>query len=1178
MSAGRSFITYFKSDSSGFTKGVNEMQEKLKGLNTALKNNQNEQKNASKNITSAEKEIAKINKQIEKNGEATDSQKQRLEQLNQRIKDEKNRIDELKLAQGQLLRQIDETNSKIQEQKTALQNLEKSLDDTKKYATEVATEFTAMGAAAVAAVAALYKFTSDAALWADDLNTLSSVTGISTDELQKFAYASDLIDVSIETLSGSLTKLTKNMQTASENTKSTAAKTFEELGISIEDSAGKLRDRQEVFYEAIAALGKIADETERDIAAMNLFGKSATDLNPLIKGGAEDLKRLGDEAERAGLILDETALTQLNDINDKIDILKAKGNAIEKLAATQLTPTVDGLLDVANEFFDEVNEKIQNGELEKYAKEIGELIKNAATNLKNVIEWCWKYKNVIGAIIATMAVFKVAMSIANLINSLVIGFKALTVVTEEETIRMAALNTVMRANPVGLLISLVGSLAIGFTAVAVATKNAGNSFENTNKQTKDYLETIRDLKNEETDKVISAEAEVKTLKTLQVEYDNLRQKASLTKDEKSKLDKVAAELANTLGITVETLKTKDGLYKNLSDDIDIYIEKLKQQIKFESVRDELTEYYKIVTELETEISNVQNKINELNQKKLNELTKSELISKVSGNTMLSGLKDELAELQFQYVIITEKIENAENAFKNLGISESTVIEKSKTVTEKVKELSENTEKLNTALDEQKTKSQNLKSALSELSGVYDKLNQGQALDLDTILNLVEKYPEYASQLLLAADNADAQKQAIELLFNAKKQEYILTQQAAIDNIKASNDETAEIISDIKKQIEAYENLAKTKKSVSTGFILDDQLDSGFKDLFKPSWEIDDVEGKIRTSRLELEKLELQVQNNNRQIGDYQNKINAINNITIGNFKISNSGKSSGSSSGSNSGGKSDEKETVTLSGDGVTATGDTETKAYLTWIERMKALGKMSDSSEIYHLEKLKERTDNTAEEIYQIDLKLYQARKKLAEDNAKNLADIEKKNQDALQERLNLAKAAYDRLVNGKIESLQKEAQAAKDTADAEIAALDKVLAKRKQAKSDEERQKKIDFINAQLRYKQLDEFSRRELQRQKQDLLNEQAEIDFERNISAQQQAISARSDVTQNKTQQAINGLNSAKSQFADHIAYLSGNQTYDQRVANNTVNQNIQIVQNGLSTDQLYQRFLKETGLI
>ena len=175
-------------------------------------------------------------------------------------------------------------------------------------------------------------------------------------------------------------------------------------------------------------------------------------------------------------------------------------------------------------------------------------------------------------------------------------------------------------------------------------------------------------------------------------------------------------------------------------------------------------------------------------------------------------------------------------------------------------------------------------------------------------------------------------------------------------------------------------------------------------------------------------------------------------------------------------------------------------------------------------------------------------------------------------------AKAAYEKLINGRIELLQKEAQAAKDAADAEIAALDKVLQKRKQAKSDEERQKKIDFINAQLRYKQLDEFSRNELQRQKQDLLNEQADIDFERNISAKQQAISQNATLAQNKTQQAIDGLNSAKNQFADHIAYLSGNQSYDQRVANNTVNQNINIVQNSLTTDQLYRKFLKETGLI
>ena len=114
-------------------------------------------------------------------------------------------------------------------------------------------------------------------------------------------------------------------------------------------------------------------------------------------------------------------------------------------------------------------------------------------------------------------------------------------------------------------------------------------------------------------------------------------------------------------------------------------------------------------------------------------------------------------------------------------------------------------------------------------------------------------------------------------------------------------------------------------------------------------------------------------------------------------------------------------------------------------------------------------------------------------------------------------------------------------------------------------------------MRYKQLDEFSKNELQRQKQDLLNEQAEIDFERNISAKQQAISQNATLSQNKTQQAINGLNSAKSQFADHIAYLSGNQTYDQRVASNTTNQNVQIIQNGLNGDQVVAKLLKALGV-
>ena len=58
----------------------------------------------------------------------------------------------------------------------------------------------ALGSAATAAGAAIVKMSIDAAYNADDLNTLSKTTGIATDTLQKFQYASDIIDVSMDTL------------------------------------------------------------------------------------------------------------------------------------------------------------------------------------------------------------------------------------------------------------------------------------------------------------------------------------------------------------------------------------------------------------------------------------------------------------------------------------------------------------------------------------------------------------------------------------------------------------------------------------------------------------------------------------------------------------------------------------------------------------------------------------------------------------------------------------------------------------------------------------------------------------------------------------------------------------------------------------------------------------------
>ncbi len=159
-------------------------------------------------------------------------------------------------------------------------------------------------------VGALASSTMDMSKTADDLLTLSTQTGLTTDQLQEFEYASELVDVSTDTLQGSLVKLTNNMQTAATGTGS-AAEAFKTLKVKVADSQGHLKNNYDVSLQTIDALGKMKNETERDALAMDIFGRSATDLNPLIEAGSGRLKELAEQAHEVGYVVDNETLQSL---------------------------------------------------------------------------------------------------------------------------------------------------------------------------------------------------------------------------------------------------------------------------------------------------------------------------------------------------------------------------------------------------------------------------------------------------------------------------------------------------------------------------------------------------------------------------------------------------------------------------------------------------------------------------------------------------------------------------------------------------------------------------------------------------------------------------------------------------------------------------------------------------
>ena len=197
---------------------------------------------------------------------------------------------------------------------------------------------------------ALAGLTVKAGQTADDLNTMSKVTGISTTELQKYKYSADLLDVSVETIAKSQTKMKKSMLSAQQGS-STMADAFAKLGVSIEDSNGNLRSQDEVFAESIKALGEMANETERDALAMQIFGKSATELNPLIEDNGETFQRVADIFASNGLeVVDQETIDNANRFQDALDTIKATGmvtlSTIGMQLAGYLAPAMEKVAEV----------------------------------------------------------------------------------------------------------------------------------------------------------------------------------------------------------------------------------------------------------------------------------------------------------------------------------------------------------------------------------------------------------------------------------------------------------------------------------------------------------------------------------------------------------------------------------------------------------------------------------------------------------------------------------------------------------------------------------------------------------------------------------------------------------------------------------------------------------------
>ena len=331
-------------DTTQLTKALAGVNKDLRDTQSALRDVDKLLKLDPTNVTLLRQKQDLLTKAIGDAKSKLDTEKEALAQLKN-----SDQTDEVKDRQAALEREIAATEQSLTSLKKEMKDFgsvgKQQLEATSKKFDDLSKKTKGLSTAAAGLGAALIGNAINSAKSADEINTLAKQYGVTTDEIQKMMYAEELVDVDMESMLGSIQKVTKAM--GSENSVLT------KLNISTTNADGSMRNATDVWYEALEALSQIDNETERDQLAMELFGKSATDLSGIVDDGGESLKAFGQEAEDAGLILDGDALDAANEFNDGMTRLQktASGAFLEAGAALAeaLIPALEKLTQVVSQ-------------------------------------------------------------------------------------------------------------------------------------------------------------------------------------------------------------------------------------------------------------------------------------------------------------------------------------------------------------------------------------------------------------------------------------------------------------------------------------------------------------------------------------------------------------------------------------------------------------------------------------------------------------------------------------------------------------------------------------------------------------------------------------------------------------------------------------------------------------
>ena len=198
---------------------------------------------------------------------------------------------------------------------------------------------------------------------------------------------------------------------------SKAQKELDALGVSVFDSEGNMRSMNDIMMELDSSMSNLTGE-ERAAAMSKIFNKrDLKGIEALLAGAGDRWNELSGYIDDAQGSAQKMADTQLDNLQGDITLLKSAWEGLQISISDKVTPALRGLVQALTWAID-------------HASILGPIILGAAT---------------------AFSVFAVAINIGSIITAV--------------TTAMAALNAVLIANPIGIIVALIAGLVVAFIAL-----------------------------------------------------------------------------------------------------------------------------------------------------------------------------------------------------------------------------------------------------------------------------------------------------------------------------------------------------------------------------------------------------------------------------------------------------------------------------------------------------------------------------------------------------------------------------------------------------------------------------------------------------------------------------------------------------------------------------------------